>query len=517
MKRVLPIALFILFSATLLTLSVRGVAGNPTSATIHQATWRDDGPFELSPERGRFALAYSLAENQSFSFSLPVARFATPDLGYKNGRYVSLFAPGLSFLVIPGYLAGKLVGFAQVGTFAVVAIVAIINAVFIRSLAMSVGAGSLPATIAALAFLFATPAYAYAITLYQHHISTLLILASIWLLVNKNTWWSLAMIWGLCALSISIDYPNFFLMLPVGLAGVGKMITPVRRPSVFGIRIQTIRLFSVLGMVFPIIFFLWTNRMSYGNPLQLAGTVGAAIAIDEQGKPAVPRGLGEHERPEEYLNPDEQKKSAIDFFDSRSILEGLYVHFLSPDRGVIRYAPIVLFGIAGVALLIRQSPSVARVMIGVVGINVLMYSMWGDPYGGWAFGSRYLIPSYALMAVFVALTLSRWSRNLLLLLGFGTVLIYSILVNTAGALSTNRNPPKIQILALEQVTKRVEKYTVDRNLEYLRENKSKSFLFQTVAFRFMNAWTYYVIVASTIIITSSGLLIGLYVRNRHDQ
>src|SRR3989304_7487772 len=97
----LTTAIFVLAA---MALSIRGLAGNPNSSDLLSTTWRDEGPFELSPERGRFALTYSIVEDKTLHFSLPVAKFAVPDLGYKNDRYVSLFAPGLSFIITPGYL-----------------------------------------------------------------------------------------------------------------------------------------------------------------------------------------------------------------------------------------------------------------------------------------------------------------------------------------------------------------------------------------------------------------------------
>ena len=89
------ITLFICF--LLLIVLISGIWGNPTSVELIDMRWVSDGPFELFPERGRFALAYSLIEDKSVHFSIPLARFAVPDLGYRNGHYVSLFFPSLPF------------------------------------------------------------------------------------------------------------------------------------------------------------------------------------------------------------------------------------------------------------------------------------------------------------------------------------------------------------------------------------------------------------------------------------
>ena len=93
-----PLGVFLVVLTTLL-LTVRGLPGNVTQEDINGPGWIG-GPFELSVERGRFALTFSIAENHSFFFTVPIARFATPDLGYARNQYVSLFAPAVSVLTV---------------------------------------------------------------------------------------------------------------------------------------------------------------------------------------------------------------------------------------------------------------------------------------------------------------------------------------------------------------------------------------------------------------------------------
>jgi hypothetical protein len=120
-------AVLFLLVGTILALSLRGIAGTPSSTDLNDSEWKEDGPFELSPERGRYALTYSLIEDKSFYFSVPLARFTTPDLGYKNGNYVSLFAPGVSYITAAGYYIGGLFGNAQIGTFAIISLFGMLN------------------------------------------------------------------------------------------------------------------------------------------------------------------------------------------------------------------------------------------------------------------------------------------------------------------------------------------------------------------------------------------------------
>jgi len=511
MKKIISTFLFVLFVSLMLMFGLRGLPGNPSSTEINEKVWKDAGPLELSPERGRYALMLSLVEDRSFHFSLPIARFATPDLGYKNGNYVSLFAPAVSFIVAPGYILGKYFGLSQVGAFLIVVLFAILNAVLIRSIAKHLGANNLAASIAALIFLFASPAFAYAVTLYQHHITTFLILLSVWLLLKKTNMFSLSIVWFLCALSIPVDYPNMFFMLPIGAFALTKLFEVTKLNGGTKIKIKPLLALSFVSVIIPVAFFLWFNKNSYGEPLQFSGTVASVKEIDEQGKPTVPGSLGQ-DNAEQFVNPDLQKKSSVLFFSTRALPSLLYSHLLSPDRGVLFFTPVMFFGIIGVFFLYKKDGKITSLLIAIIGFNIFLYAMFGQ--GGWAFGSRYLIPTYSIMAIFIAIALTRWSKKFLFILIFLLLTTYSVSVNTLGALTTNSNPPKVEAVALEKISGRKEPYTYLRNLEFLISNKSKSFVYQTWVKNYLSAPAYYFLIAGTIILVIGGQITFLYLKTR---
>ena len=518
-KKILFTTLFIIFCASILALSLRGIQGNPTSETINQPQWRDEGPLELSPDRGKFALTYSLVEDKSFSFSLPVARFATPDLGFVDGKYVSLFAPGVSFITIPGYLLGKSLGVAQVGTFAVISLFAILNILLLRAIAVKIGANPTAATIASLIFIFATPAFSYAVTLYQHHISIFLILLSLYLLIRFQGIGPLFAIWFLAAAAVTVDYPNLFLMFPIGIFALGRFIILKKEQGKLNVNLKLAGVLTFATALLPILFLLWFNFASFGNPFQLSGTVPSVKAIDEQGNPTAPA-LAGTENIQKFIQPETQEKAAVRFFKTRNLLAGFNTHLASLDRGIVGFTPVVLFGILGGFLLYRKNQSTLNLLASILGINILLYSMWGDPYGGWAFGSRYLIPSYAILSIFLALALTNLRKNSLFLLIFFIITSYSIAVNTLGAITTSANPPKVEAVPLSQITGIPEKYTYERNFDFLVNYGSKSFIFQSFASKYLAAWQYYLAICLPIISVSAFLLLILrfFVKEqRHEK
>src|SRR3972149_11956450 len=92
-RKVLGISLMLLFCVLVLGFSLRGYMGVPSEKELGSSYWKENGPFELSPERGRFALAYSVMEEGNLYFSENIAKFASPDIAQANGKYVSIFAP----------------------------------------------------------------------------------------------------------------------------------------------------------------------------------------------------------------------------------------------------------------------------------------------------------------------------------------------------------------------------------------------------------------------------------------
>ncbi len=509
MLKVIGHAFLAIFCVLVLALSVRGIAGNPTAPELNRLIWKDNGPLELSPERGRFALMYAIAEEKSFSFSPDLARFAAPDVAYTAGKYVSLFAPAVSYIAVPGYLLGKMFGLAQVGAFAIIALFALINMYLIRAIAIKVGAHPVAATLGGLTFLFATPGFAYAVTLYQHHISTFLILMSIYLLIRYNTIWSLMGIWLLCAFSIPVDYPNLFMMLPIGVAALGKVFMTKREEGKINISIPVLRVLSVAVMAFPLAFFLWFNAMSYGNPFQLSGTIERSIEVKADGSPVL-----ESQKIIEELKAAGQpipqgefsKSNFLAFFQTRQLMNGMYEHFISQDRGMLYFTPVMILGFIGIIYAIRKRMPHVGLFVAIIGFNILLYSMWTDPYGGWAFGSRYLIPAYAILSIFIGYLLTKWHRYNLFLLFFFALFSYSVAVNTLGAITSNRNPPKVEAVALSEITKQEEPYTYMRNVNLLNRNLSKSYFYETHVSNAMTAWQYYTFLTAFIIIVSAFLL-----------
>lgn len=499
-KNIISIA-FILFCAVILALTLRGLPGNPILEKLAPEFLEKSGPFESSGERARYALAYSYLENKSFYFSESLARFSIPDLAINDkGRYVSLFAPGVSFLIMPGYILGGYFGLAQLGSFAVIAFFALLNIILIRTIAIKLGANSSAASFGALAFAFATPAFSYAVTLSQHHISTFFILFGFYLLVMEKKWFSLPLFWLLFAFSVAVDNPNLLLMLPLAIYAAFKSVQSSKNLNRIYISVRFAAILALLGVIIPLGFFFWFNQVSNGSPFRLSGGLERVEKIDSKGLP-------EMDNQDISSTSGAGQENVLGFFNTRNLTNGFYIHFLSPDRGMIYYAPIALLGMIGLIYLFRRNVLSGNIILAIIGLNILLYSMWGDPYGGWAFGSRYLIPAYALMCLGLPFVIMEWKKNTFVLIAVFAVFAYSTWVNTLGAITTNVNPPKIEVDTMEKIPGETIKYTYERNEDYLRDTGSKSFVYQAALKNKLSAQVYFEIITAFVCL---GALISLF-------
>ncbi|MGI5841164.1 MAG: hypothetical protein ACOX6N_03045 [Patescibacteria group bacterium] len=499
-----------LLTLLVLVLALRGIPGNPDVAKLNTSSWKDAGPFDTSPERGRFALVYSIVEEDSFSYTLPVARFAIPDIGYHNGSYVSLFAPGSAIVLIPGYLIGKFLGSSQIGTYAVILLFAFLNFLLIKAISRILGASSNSSFVSALSFTFASTAFAYAVNLYQHHLSVFLLLTSFYSLLKFSPLKSLSITWFLFPLSLAIDYPNAFLFSPLLVYSLIRLVNfrKLKNNLAISLNLKYLLLIPLFSLS-TLLFFFWVHDKSYGNPLQLAGTVKNIRSIDENGLPAQPDNSADPNTSAQ-LEKLASQRSALSFFNTRNLVNGMNILIFSPDRGVINYWPLVIIAFFGVAILYQKHQKVAVLILSVFITNLLIYSSWGDPWGGWSFGPRYLIPGFAFLSVAISQYLNKFKTKPLLLLLFTAVFSYSLYVNTAGALTSVSNPPQVEVLSLEEQTGQEQKYTFERNLDHLENNRSKALYFRQTYSENFSAHDYFKIVLSIVSVIALTHTIKIY-------
>ncbi len=440
--------LVLLLVAGAYALTLRGVAGNPSPKDL--LLLEDHGePFELSPERGRYAHVVSLSENKSYALNKDLADFVYPDVGYHDGRFYSFFAPGMSYMAIPFYLIGQKFGLAQVGTFAFVSFIALMGLLTLYKICRNImGMRVWSSLFSVLTFGMATTSWSYAITLYQHHVTLFFMLMGFyaaWKFKNSlgiKSWLWGSVVWGCYALAITVDYPNIILLLPVMLYFMISSFELKTSPFAHKISFRSAFVFSCLLFVAITALHLNHNQREFGNWRKLSGELTSYKTVVEENLTNAP----DIEQAVEDLKGE---KNAIKFFSEENLPLGLSILTFSTDRGLYLFSPILLLAFFGIWKLGKGFKIEHAAILMLVLVNIFLYGSWGDPWGGWAFGPRYLIPTMAWAAVFVGYWFDGpkpaiWKRLIAFVL-FG----YSLAVAILGAMTSNAVPPKIEAIALK--------------------------------------------------------------------
>jgi len=115
---------------------------------------KTDGPFELSPERGRYALLYALAEKSFVSFIACNRHHLWHQMLLFERKLCLYFCTISLDFVIAGLFIGKYFNLAQFFSFLWISLFALGNVLLIRAVAIRLGAHSLAGVIAGIVFLF---------------------------------------------------------------------------------------------------------------------------------------------------------------------------------------------------------------------------------------------------------------------------------------------------------------------------------------------------------------------------
>lgn len=487
--------IFFILIILLLGLAVKGHKGNPVF--YQNSSERDmnvGGPFESSNSSSRFVLTEAIVEDHRFTFDLEQARFAAPDLVEYNGRLFTVFTPGVSFMSVPFYILGKAFNLPQLFSYFSVTIFSVINVFLIYILARKLNAGVFTSLICGFIYLFGTNSFAYALSFTQHPMSTTMVLLAVINSLCKRTFINNFLLGLIVGAGLLMDIPNMFMMIPVIIFVLIKQFNMVDHKDKIKVSFKPNIIALLVGLAPLIIFFSIYNHELTGSYTKIGQMIGRTdyeevIKIQNnelQGKNA--QNIGERHLP----------------FNSRNLLNGFYILLLSNERSWIYYSPVVLLGIAGLIIAYRKKETNKTVLIitSVIGTNIVMYSMFGDPWGGWSFSARYLIPSAALMSVGIAPVLDKFNKNIIFILIFLLISSYSIGINTLGAMTTSSIPPKVEA---EQLDTHIP-YTYQYNLDLVEKNLSSSLFYNLYLHEYISSRDYIKLYVSILL----GVLVILY-------
>ena len=542
-KDTLIIIGIILLGICMYGLTLRGATGNPTAFEIRGKLDGHTDAFELSPERGRYAHVASLAETGNFELTKDWAEVAYPDVGIsKEEKYFSFFAPGVSYYALPSYLIGSQFGLAQVATFSIESFMSIITLVFIFLIGRKIFA--LPrwtAFFSVLIYGFASTSWSYAITLYQNAFTACFIVTAfyaVWRYSQNDSRYSFlysAYAWLAYGLSITVDYPNAILMLPVMLylAYVSFSVNKAREGYMLSFRfaslVTIVAFMAITGLHF------WHNAHYYGKWSNVAGTLKNYVRpVETSTTPLIIPHI-ETVSTSSKLYTDKTDKSTFvttilhpnttptttdavtektisGTFHERLMFKGLYVLLISDERGLFFFTPIFLLVFFGVFYRFKQNEAdsaITIVPLTLILFNLFLYSAWGDPQGGWAYGPRYLIASMPWMALFVGVALYEWKTSTWRRIITYLLFLYSLGIALLGSLTTNAIPPKSEAVLLQ-----VKKFNFLSNIDYIKDNRSGSFFYKTYIAQHITLLDYFIVIYIFIALLA---FMTLYLSTRHHE
>jgi hypothetical protein len=512
MKKIAFITFLVALGIVLYGLTLRGVPGNPKGSDVKNGLDQATKPFELSPERGRFLLTMSLAENKSFALSQQLADAAYPDVGWHQGKYYIFFAPGISIFALPFYLIGKNYQLSQVASYSAISIFAILNMIMLFLIGTNIlKLKEWAASLSALIFAFGSTSWSYAVTMYQHHATTFFILSGFYAVwqYRKNTRWS--WIWGIwpwtaLALAIAVDYPNAFFMLPVMVYFLISAFDVKDMKDKIKISFRLSSAFTSFLFIGIMAAHLYLNYLNYGGITKVSNSLPSYKVVKEHN-------IQNTATAEAQIKKIENTKNATGFFKETRMPFSPYTLTIGPDRGIFLYSPIFLLSILGIFTLFKAMDLERSVLLFSAGSIFFLYSSWGDPWGGWAFGPRYMIPAMSVLSLFAALWTSQKNYSLIRRIFALWLFAYSCFVGLLGALTTNAVPPKVEADFLKT------KYNFLLNMEFLQDDRSSSYIYNTFFKATTNLTVYFfmIFVAILVIFYALAFIVPMFEKNNESD
>lgn len=489
------ISVFIMFmmSIFLYISTLRGNLGNPESTSDLNSLNAETLPFESSHERAPYAEMLSIKNKRTIELGHDLALFGSPDVGYSGYKYYSFFPSGVSYSILGAYLIGSWFNMGQLAAFFTSSLFSILTMIFIYLIVVQVlKRQNWAGMLAAITYAFATISWSYSITIYQHSSAALFVvflLYCAWRFREAAHHWTLwiwaSLFWTMLGIALFFDYPNAFLLTPICIYFLISAFSSEKLKTRINVTLKSsfittsILFISLVALNLGRNFYYFGSYTSFGNSLPRF-----TQAIDQARSYSVPL-IGSK-------NLTAASPSASDYsgvFQEENVPKSIKVLLFGIDKGLLLFSPILLLGLIGVFTSLKKRSTEIGVAIATIAMNFFVYSSFSDPWGGWAYGPRYLIPMMPFLSIFAVLWLStnrfKWLKKTLYFVLFST----SSAIALAGPLTTNLIPPKVEADYLK-----IPFYNFMRAFDLLSKEKTGNFIYNTFLRSTMSLYDYFFII-----------------------
>lgn len=498
-------------TSTLYGLTLRGAFGNPLTDG-QKISHAMGSPFESSHERAPYALIVSLNRDKKIDLSQELADFGAPDIGYNKGKYFILFPPGASLLAYPFYVAGLQYNAAQLATYASVALYGV--GVIIVLFLITTQIFKLPSwagIISSFLFAFGTTSWSYAITIYQHMPTTFF-----FLLAFYATWkyrqnskisgiWA-AVVWFCYGAGLYLDLPNLLLFAPVMIYFFVSSvdITTLKEKTKLSFRL----VFAITSVVFFALVALhgYYNIISFGDWKKFGQST--TRYIDQE---KLEERLQREASASATLQPKKSSGLTSILREERTA-NGFYRLTVAPDKGVFFFSPVLILGLLGIFAIRKKIKIEHGVLIAVALTNLFIYASFSDPWGGWAYGPRYLIPAMSILSLFTLIFITKGRLQWIKRVVFFILFAFSSAIALLGVLTTNTIPPEVEAVPLGVP------YNYLLNLDLLNKGQTGNFVLNTYLSQSVTLSQYYAVIYSFLLaFTFVVLFVGPIFSKNHEN
>jgi hypothetical protein len=372
---------------------------------------------------------------------------------YKDKTY-SFFPPGLPLLSSPLFLLGTTIGLAQAMSYLTVVLAATLSVYFLFLISHNVFKLSVATSVlVGLVFAFASPSWSYAVTFYQHHITTLIMLAGFYaayLYYKEHRVRWLVIVSVLYSISWLFDYLNLIILFPL----IGFLLW--RTWTTLGTCQTKHVIFPATALVIATLSVMIYNTAVFGNWYVTSNNLIRYTADTAK-----------------TIVEETQRDPLLNTFRIQNIPRGLYILLFTPYRGLMWFSPLYILAAFGIKMWWKKKDSAGMLLLSLAVSTLLFYSLFRYPEGGWAFGPRFIIAVMAVLAPFIGYwyekSLWRSKKIIFLILS-----VYSIAVALLGALTTNMIP------AISRAYENYGDYSFYRLFTSLEINRSPSFIYNTL-------------------------------------
>lgn len=334
----------------------------------------------------RFLLTKSIVERGVFWFpeEFKDQYWLEPDFSQIDDKLYSDKAPGLSFLAVPFFILGKMIGnlisfnfqpysayypdndiFAIIGIQIGLILLASIGILRLYDVSRIMGISERNSILASLITAFATPYWVYARTMFAHVPAGVFLISSIFYILKfreEKKYFQLILAGFFTGFGFTIEFP---LLFAIPWLSVLLLLPVIQTDYPWKKRLSALSLYGFITIVCSLPLFIY-NLINFGD------ITANALSFSHWADNV------------HLLEP---------------VHEGLSVLLLSNDRGLIYFCPIVLFGFIGLFLASRRYPLESAVIISLIFCFIIFYAKKWESHGGAAFGPRYIVPILLLVGL----------------------------------------------------------------------------------------------------------------------